>query len=291
MSLTRAEESIIKLIADRAGSKPDAEFLRQLSEAVANGINPESEQDRIRFTNKEFIDAFRDRVTKGAKPSAQMIYEICMVLSAVGKHNTFSDVPLRTTHVFNHLYEELVKLRKFDLRTAENVPDDINAINFQLMDYFEKKFGKDDGAKEAKQNLSNCVLMKSITTFEKDIAKLAISSNVASGEQINVVAKNLTDKPQVSQEYFDRLEDARRRREFERAKQKDLRKMDQEFEGTTTPLLPRKKLDVAAPKKSFSAANLFKRKDTRTDPKPEGDAPTKSVSTPKPGRKSSGGSE
>lgn len=288
MSLTRAENALIDLIEKNCrDAKPDDNFIRQLNEAVRQGINPVENEDKIRFTDKGFIDAFRERVTLRSRPSPQIIFEICMALSAEGKNNTFTDVPLRTSHVFNHLYEKLVKERKFDLRVSDNVPEDINAINFQLMDYFEKKFGKEDGAKEAKQNLANCVLMKSITTFEKDLAKLALSSNQALQKQVDVVVKDLKEKPQVSQEYFDRSEAARRTESFERSLEKEKRKMDKEFMASTTPIAPRKLVEMK-PKKSLSAV-FFKKKDPSVDlKKGDGDKPQKTVSSPKPGRKPSG---
>lgn len=200
-NLTSAEEALISLIENNSkAAKPSQPFITALNKIIrdGSGSNPGADNDkRIYFDNHIFMQAFRKRVLVDRQPSTQMIFEIAKALC---EQKTFGESlegsPIRTAHIFNYLYEELVKRHQFYVQdgvVSSNIPPDINALNYELLQFFRKA----DPTK-SEQTMCNCVLVK--------IAPNALS-NVATEEQIEKLVsglRNLETAPQVPQTYFDK---------------------------------------------------------------------------------------
>ncbi len=236
MSLSRAEANLIELIKSEAiNDVPTHEFIARL---IAQIQNKNREQDGyIRYGSSEFMRVFKKELLDEQYLPTLLVVEVCKALLT---QQTFDAVdkeaPLRTAHVFNQLYEELVRRHQFDIGDGNvdvKVPEDINVINFEMLKHFRAAFGK-----SAEETMVGCILLKTQTRDKSDVVSVGTTSNVASDAQVAVVMRGLREQPELSDRYLDTL------------------KISDQHERTASPLIARKgaaeKVKVSDRRRSFS---------------------------------------
>lgn len=258
MSLSRAEENLIELIKSEASNDvPSDEFIAKLITQLQN--KNRDVDGPIRYGSSEFMRVFKKALLDDQYLPTLLVVSVCKALLS---EKTFDardrEAPLRTAHVFNQLYEELVRRHNFDIgdgSVAVKIPEDINVINYAMLEHFKAAFGQ-----SAEETMVGCILLKTQTRNKGDVVSVGATSNVASDAQVAVVMSGLREQPKISAVYLDTL------------------KIADQHERSASPLISRKGAAAKAPDRRRSFSGFF------TDKKPKDDEPKsakESKSSPK----------